>query len=147
MAGGLAYIVEEYCTQSHLSTEDYGRAMQGLKQTRRFKKHTLFIRVIPDYIIKTTKSLAYKISGGKIRLERRSLVWSTKIRDNPQLFLPKEGSSSLVLQESKGFGTVRTSREVSEPTDRHEVQVKVNHVTSSSFPPSRVLDVEKGLDQ
>lgn len=32
MAGGLIYIVIEYCTQSHLSTEDYGRAMTGLKQ-------------------------------------------------------------------------------------------------------------------
>ena len=29
MSCGLIYVVIEYCTQSHISTEDYGRAMQG----------------------------------------------------------------------------------------------------------------------
>ncbi|KAL8724931.1 MAG: hypothetical protein Q9181_006613 [Wetmoreana brouardii] len=34
MSVGLLYVVFEYCTQSHLSTEHYGRAMNGLEQTR-----------------------------------------------------------------------------------------------------------------
>ncbi|KAI9684405.1 MAG: hypothetical protein M1829_002215 [Trizodia sp. TS-e1964] len=34
MAAGFAYIICEWCAQSHLSTEDYGKAMRGLRRTR-----------------------------------------------------------------------------------------------------------------
>ena len=76
MSAGLAYIVHEYCTQSHFSTESYDRAMQGLKLTRRFKKHTAIFRVIPDMGIKFGKLCFFKITGGKSRKGRRSLVWT-----------------------------------------------------------------------
>ena len=54
MAVGLAYIVGEYCTQSHLATEDFESARQGIKFTRRFKKYTYPLRLLlelPDRII------------------------------------------------------------------------------------------------
>ncbi|RPB14647.1 hypothetical protein P167DRAFT_466018, partial [Morchella conica CCBAS932] len=38
MGAGFLYVVAEWCTQSHMWTEDYGDAMAGLKATRRFKK-------------------------------------------------------------------------------------------------------------
>ena len=76
MSAGLAYIVHEYCTQSHFSTEDYGRAMQGLRMTRWWKKHTRYIKIIPDLVIRFGKLCFFKISGGKSRQGRRSLIWT-----------------------------------------------------------------------
>ncbi|KAL8788935.1 MAG: hypothetical protein Q9195_007050 [Heterodermia aff. obscurata] len=86
MSAGLAYIAVEYCTQSHLSTDDYARAMQGLKQTRRFKRYTLLFRAVPDAIIKAAKLLSYKSSGGRTRPGRRSLVWTVKTRGHMDFF-------------------------------------------------------------
>ena len=57
MSAGLAYIVVAYGTQSHLSTEHYGRTMHGLKQTHRYKRYTLVFRAIPDMVIKAGKRL------------------------------------------------------------------------------------------
>ena len=86
MTAGLAYIAVEFCTQSHLSTEDYGRAMQGLKQTRRFKRYTLVFRAIPDLAIKAAKLLSSKSSRGRTRPGRRSLVWTLKTREYTDFF-------------------------------------------------------------
>lgn len=92
MSAGLGYIVHEYCTQSHFSTEHYGetmfavrprtladwlgRAMKGLKHTRRFKKHTRFVRTVPDTAIRCGKWVWWKVSGGMSRRGRRSLIWT-----------------------------------------------------------------------
>lgn len=78
MATGLAYIVTEYCTQSHISTEHYGRAMQGLRLTRWYKKHTGFARAVPDAVIKFGKLVFHKATGGRSRRGRRSLVWTAE---------------------------------------------------------------------
>ncbi len=43
---GLAYIIAEYCSQSHLATEDFGNAIDGIKLTRRFKKYTYWLRML-----------------------------------------------------------------------------------------------------
>lgn len=43
---GLAYIVAEFCTQSHLATEDFRNASEGIRFTRRFKKYTYWIRLL-----------------------------------------------------------------------------------------------------
>ena len=86
MSAGLVYIVMEYCTQSHLSTEDYGRAMQGLKQTRRFKRYTLFFRTVPDAVIKAGKLVIHKFSGGREKSGRRSLVWTVKTKGHADFF-------------------------------------------------------------
>ncbi|KAL8726506.1 MAG: hypothetical protein Q9166_006669 [cf. Caloplaca sp. 2 TL-2023] len=83
MSLGLAYVVVEYCTQSHLSTENYERAMQGLKHTRWFKKHTLFIRIVPDFVINKGKFIWHKITKGKSRRGRRSLVWTASCKKDP----------------------------------------------------------------
>ncbi|KAL8876838.1 MAG: hypothetical protein Q9198_005033, partial [Flavoplaca austrocitrina] len=83
MSVGLAYIVFEYCTQSHLSTEDYDRAMNGLKHTRWVKKHTRFIRIVPDVLINWGKLFWHKMTRGKSRRHRRSLVWTVACKKNP----------------------------------------------------------------
>ena len=80
MSTGLVYIVEQYCTQSHISTEDYHRAMQGLRFTRWYKKHTRFVSFVPGLLIRGGKIVFYKLSGGRSRRGRRSLVWTAETR-------------------------------------------------------------------
>ncbi len=78
MATGLAYVVTEYCTQSHISTENYAQAMQGLRTTRWFKRHTRVVRAVPDGMIRLGKVAFYRVSGGRSRRGRRSLVWTAE---------------------------------------------------------------------
>lgn len=93
MSAGLAYIVGEYCTQSHLSTEHYGRAMHGLRQTRRYKRYTLVFRAIPDMAIKAGKRLFRLLGYGQRRPNRRSLVWSIKTQGHSNFFRTPEDQS------------------------------------------------------
>ena len=88
MGIAFAFIVIEYCTQSHLSTENYKDAMQGLKRTRQFKKYTAWLRDVPDFIINIIKRLWSKIwrrstsysedlqAGRYGQGGRRSLLWT-----------------------------------------------------------------------
>ena len=68
--------------------------MQGLKQTRRFKRYTLLFRAIPDLVIKGAKRLSYQLSRGgqrgRIRPGRRSLVWTVKTRGHSGFFQVSE---------------------------------------------------------
>lgn len=81
MAAAIAYITYEYCTQSHLSSEDYEQAKQGLRTTRWFKGRTVWVQRVHDAIIRTLKQFLHKLSGGKISAERRSLVWDCRARN------------------------------------------------------------------
>ena len=63
--------------------------MRGLKQTRRFKRLTLVIRSLPDTTIKLAKALANKITGGRTRPGRRSLVW-TKVTEGHVNFFEEQ---------------------------------------------------------
>ena len=85
MVAGLLYIVNEYCTQSHLATEHYGRAMQGLKMTRWYKKHTRFARFVPNQVLRFGKFVGWKLSRGKTRHGRRSLVWTVEVKKRTSL--------------------------------------------------------------
>ena len=63
LAAGLIHIVIEYCTQSHLSTEDYESAARGLRMTRWFKKFTdsrLPGRYLARYMHKITRGFTKK---------------------------------------------------------------------------------------
>lgn len=84
-AVGLAYVVHEYCTQSFLSTEHYSRAMKGLRHTRYFKKHTRFIKSLPDVVLSLGKLSWWKLSGGKSRRGRRSLIWTEGTKKHADL--------------------------------------------------------------
>lgn len=76
---GLLYIVEEYCTQSHLSTQDYSCAMQGLRGVRRYKKFTRWVRsAFGSGVVGGGKWLWWKVSGGRSMRGRRSLVWKVE---------------------------------------------------------------------
>ncbi|KAL8831432.1 MAG: hypothetical protein Q9191_000876 [Dirinaria sp. TL-2023a] len=89
MVVAFVFIVVEWCTQSHLSTNHYQSAMQGLRRTRRFKKYTAWFRGIPDltilagrwaWIVVTGRGRRYDVKGRK-GWERRSLVWTWQTQD------------------------------------------------------------------
>lgn len=78
MGTSLLYIAVEWCSQSHLWTADYEKAMTGLKRTRRFKKYTVGLRCIPDWLINQVGIHRPSFLGeGR---GRRSLVWRWKSR-------------------------------------------------------------------
>ena len=77
LAAGLVYIVIEYCTQSHLSTEDYESAAAGLRMTRAFRKYTTWRRFLEAPLAR----LMHKVSFGILRSDSKSLVWEWKTRD------------------------------------------------------------------
>ena len=72
-----AFIVVEWCTQSHLSTGEYDNAQAGLRRTRAWKKYTYYFRRGPDIIIDWFKTLWHEVGRhpGHAKRIRRSLVW------------------------------------------------------------------------
>ena len=77
LVAGLIYLVMEYCTQSHLSTEDYESAAQGLKMTRWFKKHTTWLRSLGLLLAE----LMHKMMFGMLRSSSKSLRWDYMTKD------------------------------------------------------------------
>ncbi|KAA6413711.1 MAG: hypothetical protein FRX48_02072 [Lasallia pustulata] len=88
MSIGLAFIVAEWCSQSHLSTQDYEKASRGLRRTRWFKKHTAWFRDIPEVLIELALKFRYHLVRGRAeRPGRRSLVWTWKTKKTrPEVF-------------------------------------------------------------
>lgn len=75
MFTAISFLVAEWCEQSHLNTENFGRAMEGLRVTRRWKKHTLWIRRVPDFVIGQTKRV-WHLKRASRTPQRQSLVWT-----------------------------------------------------------------------
>lgn len=100
MCIAFAFIVAEYCTQSHLSTVDYERSRQGLRWTRRFKKHTYPFRSIPHLSISFGRLLWLRIMGKNEFHESRSLLWTWKTREPEEL--PALGDEESNLRLSGG---------------------------------------------
>ena len=88
MGVAFVFVVLEYCTQSHLSTENYNDAAQGLKRTRTFKKYTAWLRDAPDYMIdnairlwshiwrRNARPIDKSHAGRYGQGGRRSLLWT-----------------------------------------------------------------------
>ena len=80
---GLAmfYITVEWCQQSHLSTEDYQDAMNGLKWTRRYRLSTMYPRRISRATLTQLGKLVFAIGKminmiGKDKKPRKTLMWT-----------------------------------------------------------------------
>lgn len=71
----ISFLVAEWCEQSHLNTEDFDQAMKGLRVTRWYKKHTIWIRRIPDWIIGRIKDGWHHLTKGEKKRGRQSVVW------------------------------------------------------------------------
>ena len=87
-----AFIVQEWGTQSHLSTENYGSACNGLMTTRRFKRYTSYVRNIPDIITHYMSSWwrKYIKRGGPIlEAHQNVFIWTAyTTKDKATLHLP-----------------------------------------------------------
>lgn len=81
MCTTFAFIVVEYCTQSHLSIVDYEESKKGLRWTRWFKKHTYLFKSIPRTCIGCKIHLCLKIMDRKTLYEKRSLLWTWKSKE------------------------------------------------------------------
>ena len=103
LAVGLAYIVAEYCTQSHLATEDFDSACEGIRLTRRFKKYTYWIRLLLDLwdqiLILALKVIGYpwqKAAGRGPTPTNKTLVWDWRVKPKKD----RRRSSTLPLMEN-----------------------------------------------
>lgn len=77
MLVSFAFIIAEWCTQSHMATHNYEKAMRGLARTRTFKWLTSPIREAIDFVITKFKMLIGK--------KRRSLVWKQGHKQDPDI--------------------------------------------------------------
>lgn len=84
---GLSYIVAEFLTQSHLATEDFGSATEGIKFTRRFKKYTYWFRqllglfdVILILVWKVVRFPWQKVTGWQPTAFGKTLVWDWELK-------------------------------------------------------------------
>lgn len=102
MAVGFAFIVEEFCTQSHLSTDDYAAAARGLRRTRWFKKYTYIFRRIPQNLIEFGKLVGNKIFGQRVGRKRRSLVWTWQTKSPAMPVIKIEASTVHGEEECRG---------------------------------------------
>ncbi len=81
----IAFIIAEWCSQSHLSTMNYEAASRGLRRTRSWKHHTVWLRMAPNAMIESVVVGSWRIIGlinkrKRVDRGRRSLIWSADIR-------------------------------------------------------------------
>lgn len=140
---GLIYIVIQYCTQSHLSTEDYDSAAKGLRSTRRFKKYTVWLRLPGEFLAKCM----HKTTLGMFKSTSKSLTWDwISIRNAQAQVLdghaPQEASEAQahkavleedVQEEPSPFDNSKdpkTSKDQERAYDANLVQEPTNEVES-----------------
>lgn len=102
LAVGLAYIVAEYCTQSHLATEDFDSACDGMRFTRRFKKYTYWLRLLLDLwdqiftlALRVVRYPWQKATARGPTPIHKTLVWDWKVKPKKD----RRRSSTLPLME------------------------------------------------
>ena len=107
LAVGLAYIVGEYCTQSHLATEDFGNACQGMRFTRLFKKYTYWLRLLLDLwdaiLLMVWRLIRYpwhKVTGRQPTRSNKTLVWDWKAKPRSADGRPVRGLSDRARRRS-----------------------------------------------
>ena len=77
LMASLAYIVIEWCMQSHLSTLDRDDAREGLQRTRAFRRYTYYLRKPPQWCVLRINGLWYIFNPPDRR--QRTLVWTKEI--------------------------------------------------------------------
>lgn len=90
MGLSMFYITVEWCQQSHLSTEDYDDAMEGLRLTRKYRLRTMHARRISRATLTQLGKLAFAIGKlinvvGTDKKPRKTLMWTRDITKEPVL--------------------------------------------------------------
>lgn len=78
LAAGCAFMVDQWCAQSHLSTSDYAKALQGLRRTRQYLRLTSYIRFGPEKLTILFRKVLSFLTWGKWK--RKHLRWTVKTR-------------------------------------------------------------------
>jgi hypothetical protein len=99
MGIGMLYVVIEWCLQSHLSTEDYKSAMNGLRRVRRFRRFTFWLRYPASWVVISVNSVAKALKLRKSR-KHKALVWSRKSRHRPGSSLGAVGAGNKLHSSS-----------------------------------------------
>lgn len=130
----LAFIIAEWCSQSHLSTMDYDAASRGLKRTRFWKHHTVWLRRTPNAIIQSMVVITWATVGlvnkRKQRVHgRRSLIWSAVIKHRrrpPPIVIhgvpvsdPGDGEDVQLLSMARPHGDDMSLRSINFPSPSH----------------------------
>lgn len=96
---GLTYIVAEFRTQSHLATENFGNASEGIKFTRRFKKYTYWFRMVlglwDKILLLIWKIVCFpwqRVTGRRPTAINKTLIWDWKVKPSSE-----DGTPSQVL--------------------------------------------------
>lgn len=94
------YLVIQWATQSHLSSEDYQKAARGLRRTQTFKRYTVWLCIARNSVIELVKRcflcVVDRLAGGRIKRDhtRRSLVWCWKADDDIIIYGEEPGASA-----------------------------------------------------
>jgi hypothetical protein len=78
LAASCAFIVDQWCTQSYLSTSDYGKALRGLKKTRKYIRYTYYFRFGPETLTLIFRKVFALVTCGKWK--RKHLRWAVKTK-------------------------------------------------------------------
>ncbi|KAI4677090.1 uncharacterized protein J4E88_006897 [Alternaria novae-zelandiae] len=90
MGLSMFYITVEWCQQSHLSTEDYDDAMEGLRLTRKYRLRTMHARRISRATLAQLGKLGFAIGKlinvvGADKKPRKTLMWTWDTTKKPVL--------------------------------------------------------------
>jgi hypothetical protein len=122
MVLSFAFIIAEWCTQSHMATDNYKKALKGLARTRTFKWLTSPIRDAVDFLI-----IKVKLLMGR---ERKSLVWKKHHREEPDVIARSESALKDAVEEVESESVLKEAVE--------QVEVKVASLNVSSADPMTI---------
>ena len=141
---GLVYIVAEYCTQSHLATQDFKDACEGIRFTRRFKKYTywprLLLHLFDEVLFLAWKAVRYplqKATGRQLMAFNKTLVWDWKVKSSSPEKRHKQVFKGQSRRRSSAQPLVEDSRDGRSSHDRqsHEQldgEASENHTHGSA---------------
>lgn len=154
----LLFIIAEWCSQSHLFTMNFEAARRGLRRTRWWKYHTVWLRRAPNAVIESVIVVSWILFELVRKLNReehgrRSLIWSAEIKDRRPLppivihdvsgppldSIPGSGSSSRagagydedikLLNMARTPGSDNSLYSINEPSPSH---IRTSHLASNS---------------
>ena len=126
MAFTVAYVLKEWCVQSHLNTHDYEAASQGLRRTRRFRKYTQFLSMPKEATKRFLKIIWADIGAPNHLVGRKGLVWTAAMNRETckKAHVPGQAQSNSVIRNpgqgtfSKDVGTVEISSHITREISR-----------------------------
>jgi hypothetical protein len=139
------FIIAEWCSQSHLSTMDYSSASRGLKRTRWWKLHTIWLRRAPNAIIEGVVVLCWAIVGlitkkKRARHGRRSIIWSADKKERrraPAIFV--NGLPVATADDGEDVDLLSRGR-------LHERDISLRTIERPSPSHSRVFPARSSID-